>query len=153
MVLAKQNWPASSITSRSRLPWDTRLGLAKSHAVPPITHPEVFAMNAGYSLLSISCQRGAWWSYRFLATRLGSSPASITASSRFSTAACDCATTPIRQQHSVTKHLITWAAVYVLPVPGGPCTARYEESRSCAAAGRAATVSVLRGSGAPLRVR
>ena len=39
MVLAKQNWPASSITSRSRLPGGTRVGLAKSHAVPPITHP------------------------------------------------------------------------------------------------------------------
>ena len=41
MVLARLNWPASSITSRSRLPAATRLSLAKSHAVPPITQPVV----------------------------------------------------------------------------------------------------------------
>ena len=49
---------------------------------------------------------------------------SITAPSRFSTTACDCATTPIRQPCSVIKRVITAAAVCVLPVPGGPCTAR-----------------------------
>ncbi|EUA40469.1 hypothetical protein I549_5163 [Mycobacterium avium subsp. avium 2285 (R)] len=46
MVLAKQNWPASSITSRSRLPGGIRLALAKSHAVPPITQPGVSARKA-----------------------------------------------------------------------------------------------------------
>ena len=52
MVLARQNWPASSITSRSRLPGGTRFGLAKSQAVPPITHPAVPVMNPAYSLLA-----------------------------------------------------------------------------------------------------
>lgn len=64
----------------------------------------------------------------------GSRPALITPSNRFSTVACDWATTPIRQACSVTNSAITRAAVYVLPVPGGPCTARYDESKSSAAA-------------------
>lgn len=65
MVLARQNWPASSITSRSRLAFGTRLPLAKSHAVPPITHPAVSRMNSVYWLPSIDCQRPAVWSCGF----------------------------------------------------------------------------------------
>src|ERR1700757_458268 len=130
MVLAKQNWPASSITSRSRLPGETRVGLAKSHAVPPITHPAVPAMNAAYSCSLICCQRTSSRSDRFFAPRTGSRPASIAQSSRFSTTACDCATTPMRQPCSATSRAMTCAPVYVLPVPGGPCTATYDESKS-----------------------
>ena len=77
MVLARQNWPASSITSRSRLPGGTRFGLAKSQAVPPITHPGVPAMNPAYSFSPICCHATSWRSDRFLATRSGSIPASI----------------------------------------------------------------------------
>ena len=55
MVLAKQNCPASSITSRSRLPGGTRVGLAKSQAVPPMTHPVVPVMNPAYSVSWICC--------------------------------------------------------------------------------------------------
>ena len=77
MVLARQNWPASSITSRSRLPGGTRFGLAKSQAVPPITHPVVPVMNPAYSFSSICCHPTSWRSDRFLATRSGSIPASI----------------------------------------------------------------------------
>ncbi|CFE24575.1 Uncharacterised protein [Mycobacterium tuberculosis] len=153
MVLARQNWPASSITSRSRLAFGTRLPLAKSHAVPPITHPAVSRMNSVYWLPSIDCQRPAVWSCGFLATCPGSRPALITPSNRFSTVACDWATTPIRQACSVTNSAITRAAVYVLPVPGGPCTARYDESKSSAAAAISVTGSLLRGNAAPLRVR
>ncbi|CAG7192573.1 hypothetical protein PICSAR235_03227 [Mycobacterium avium subsp. paratuberculosis] len=67
--------------------------------------------------------------------------------------ACDCATTPTRQRCSATRRTITRAAVCVLPVPGGPCTARYDESKSVSAEAMSATVSALRGSAAPLRVR
>ena len=45
------------------------------------------------------------------------------------------------------------AAVNVLPVPGGPCTARYDESRSSSAAVMSVVTSPVCGSAAPLRVR
>ncbi len=46
-----------------------------------------------------------------------------------------------------------FAEVWVLPVPGGPCTARYEPSRSSNAAVTSVAVSPLRGSARPLTVR
>ena len=39
MVSARENCPASSMTSRSSEPAGTRLSLTKSHAVPPMTQP------------------------------------------------------------------------------------------------------------------
>src|SRR3984957_18692896 len=77
MVLARQNCPASSITSSSRLPGGTRFGFAKSQAVPPITHPVVPVMNPAYSFSSICCHPTSRRSDRFLATRSGARPAAI----------------------------------------------------------------------------
>ena len=59
----------------------------------------------------------------------------------------------MRQWCLLTSAASTWAEVYVLPVPGGPCTARYESSRSSSALVMSATMSPVRGSGCPLRVR
>ena len=39
IVEASENCPASSITSRSRLPRGTRPAWLRSHAVPPMTNP------------------------------------------------------------------------------------------------------------------
>ena len=114
IVLPKQNWPASSITSKSRLPGGTRAPLAKSQAVPPITQPPAapaLAINPAYSFSPICCQRTSWLSYRFFATRSGSTPASIAQFNRFSTTACDCATTPMRQPGSATSRTMARAAV------------------------------------------
>ena len=118
-----------------------------------IPRSPVPAMNPAYSCSLICCQRTSSRSYRFFATRSGSMPASIAQSNRFSTTACDCATTPMRQPCSATSRLMTRAAVYVLPVPGGPCTATYDESRSSRAAVMSSTASPLLGRSAPLRVR
>ena len=110
MVLARLYWPASSITKRSRLWRATRLSLAKSQAVPPITHPSWSATNDGYSF-SASSRHGAELPFFFFPTRSAGTPASTTPSSRFSTTACDCATTPMRQWCSLTSRLITAADV------------------------------------------
>ena len=152
MVFARLYWPASSTTSRSRLPRGTRPALAKSHAVPPMTQPSRSATNPGYSFSSISCQLASAPCF-FLATSEGSTPAAITSRNRFSTTACDCATTPTRQWFSVMSLAMTAAAVNVFPVPGGPCTARYDESRSSSAVVIDVATSVPRGSCPQLRVR
>src|SRR3954465_4920651 len=114
MVFARLSCPASSTTSRSWLPRGTRPALAKSHAVPPTTQPSWSAMKSGYCFSSISCQLGSAPCF-FLATIEASTPAATTSRNRFSTTACDCATTPMRHRLSVTRRAITAAGVKVLP--------------------------------------
>ncbi|MBM4511697.1 hypothetical protein GS425_17165 [Rhodococcus hoagii] len=89
----------------------------------------------------------------FFATIEPSSPASTTASNMFSTTECDWATTPICHPCSATRDATTRPPVYVLPVPGGPCTARYESSRSTSAVAMAVAGShpAIAGSPDPLR--
>ncbi len=154
MVLARLYWPASSTTSRSRLPRGTRPALAKSHAVPPTTQPVMVGDEARRTPSRRSPASRRRRRVVFLATSDASTPAAITSRNRFSTTACDCATTPMRQRFSLTSRAMTAAAVKVLPVPGGPCTARYDESRSSSAA--VIDVGDIRACGEaapPLRVR
>ena len=92
----------------------TRPALAKSHAVPPMTNR---ALVTPRTQVTVGRERGEsmrrtsprWRSrragspagaVRHLADPLGSSPAATTRSSRFSTTACDCATTPTFQPWS-----------------------------------------------------
>ncbi len=127
IVLARLYWPASSTTSRSSASRGILLALAKSHPVPPTTQPitrgvvgdEAGELGVGelgpaavdgVELLGDPCSP--------------STPAARTSQNRFSTTACDCATTPMRHPCSLTSRAITLAEVNVLPVPGGPCTAR-----------------------------
>ena len=133
MVDASENWPASSTTSRSRLSRGTRAGFAKSHAVPPRTKPLASrsAANSSWPLRRSAVNPGdSADPLGTFPTSAASRPVATTRSSRFSTTACDWATTPTRQPCSATRRAITCAPRYDLPVPGGPWTARYDESRS-----------------------
>ena len=111
MVLARQNWPASSITNRSRLRASTRVSLAKSHAVPPITQPAWVGDERGVVVFVDRPATRRPCGESFLAIRAGSTSASIRSRNRFSTTACDCATTPTRQLWSLTSRAMILAAV------------------------------------------
>ena len=107
----------------------------------------VSAMKAAYSVLVDSPASGDACRTSFLRDpRRVDAGARSDRANRFSTTACDCATTPTRQSCSLTSRAMTCAAVYVLPVPGGPCTARYDESRSSSAAVMSAATSPVCGS-------
>ena len=60
MVEASENWPASSMTRRSRLPRGMRPSWLKSHAVPPITYPAsaCSAANSATPFLVIGVKAG-----------------------------------------------------------------------------------------------
>src|SRR5699024_3499248 len=121
-VLASENCPASSMTSRSRLPADT-LEPVMVQAVPPISAPPEPDSTLDRSSLVVPCHGTGFLCLTSLATASGSTPAAMALCSTFSTTAWDCATTPTFQPAS-TSSRITWEATKVLPVPGGPCTAK-----------------------------
>ncbi len=125
----------------------------KSHAVPPTTRGPGSVANAARwapSSSAYTARDDGPSAASFFATSSRGTPApSTTARSRFSTTAWDCATTPTRHP-CATSRATTRAPTYVLPVPGGPCTARYESSRRSTAAVTASTTSSsARGSAPP----
>ena len=117
IVEASENCPASSITSRSSSPRCTRRVLEKSQAVPPTTQPRpAEACSARYPAIpslriTVKTGSGPCGSFGAFATCSAGTPAATTRSSRFSTIACDCATTPMRYPWSFTSRAITCEAV------------------------------------------
>ena len=95
-------------------------------AVPPTRAPSSPPSSFSTASSVVPCH-GTWVlspAFCFLATCSGSTPALVMAlASTLSTTACDWATTPTFQP-CFTRAAMTWEATNVLPVPGGPCTAR-----------------------------